>query len=170
MIHYFIHSVSVHRIPIFTMIPLCPRCHILSLKLNLLLWRGDSQWSLLSYCCFSLQLPFDNEEKTTMQCQGKKWERVALQFFERASFHICCCTVEYRVFNQPNNISLSNVHICHSPLSRTSHAAKVVATVLNLPRASLMATWSKGGGGLGERVAGQGEWGREEGKGLKLKI
>ncbi|XP_061344145.1 uncharacterized protein LOC133290100 isoform X2 [Gastrolobium bilobum] len=32
-----------------------------------------------------------------------------------------------------NNIPLANVRICYSPFSRTSHTAKVVATVLNLP-------------------------------------
>ncbi|KAJ1415626.1 Histidine phosphatase superfamily, clade-1 [Sesbania bispinosa] len=34
---------------------------------------------------------------------------------------------------EANNIPLSNVRICYSPFARTSHTAKVVATVLNLP-------------------------------------
>ncbi|TKY57550.1 2,3-bisphosphoglycerate-dependent phosphoglycerate mutase [Spatholobus suberectus] len=34
---------------------------------------------------------------------------------------------------EANNIPLANVRICYSPFSRTSHTAKVVATVLNLP-------------------------------------
>ncbi|XP_057966341.1 uncharacterized protein LOC131156563 isoform X2 [Malania oleifera] len=32
-----------------------------------------------------------------------------------------------------NNIPIENVRICYSPFSRTSHTAKVVASVLNLP-------------------------------------
>ncbi|KAF6157786.1 hypothetical protein GIB67_038254 [Kingdonia uniflora] len=32
-----------------------------------------------------------------------------------------------------NNVSLGDVRICYSPFSRTSHTAKVVASVLNLP-------------------------------------
>ncbi|KAL3539142.1 hypothetical protein ACH5RR_002508 [Cinchona calisaya] len=32
-----------------------------------------------------------------------------------------------------NNIPLENVRICYSPFSRTSHTAKVVASVINLP-------------------------------------
>ena len=32
-----------------------------------------------------------------------------------------------------NNIPLENVRICYSPFSRTTHTAKVVASVLNLP-------------------------------------
>ncbi|KAK2665712.1 hypothetical protein Ddye_004286 [Dipteronia dyeriana] len=32
-----------------------------------------------------------------------------------------------------NNIAIENVRICYSPFSRTTHTAKVVASVLNLP-------------------------------------
>ncbi|KAK4562045.1 hypothetical protein RGQ29_004773 [Quercus rubra] len=32
-----------------------------------------------------------------------------------------------------NNIPLENVRICYSPFSRTTHTAKIVASVLNLP-------------------------------------
>ncbi|KAK9287147.1 hypothetical protein L1049_015558 [Liquidambar formosana] len=32
-----------------------------------------------------------------------------------------------------NNIPLENVRICYSPFSRTTHTAKVVASILNLP-------------------------------------
>ncbi|XP_058742735.1 uncharacterized protein LOC131615613 [Vicia villosa] len=34
---------------------------------------------------------------------------------------------------EANNIPLTNVRICYSPFSRTSHTAKVVATQLNIP-------------------------------------
>jgi broad specificity phosphatase PhoE len=32
-----------------------------------------------------------------------------------------------------SNVPLENVHICYSPFSRTTHTAKVVASMLNLP-------------------------------------
>ena len=32
-----------------------------------------------------------------------------------------------------NNIGLENVRICYSPFSRTTHTAKVVASVLDIP-------------------------------------
>ncbi|KAF8377708.1 hypothetical protein HHK36_031092 [Tetracentron sinense] len=46
--------------------------------------------------------------------------------------------VSFRVLYIPgdleaNNIPLEHVHICYSPFSRTSHTAKIVASVLNLP-------------------------------------
>lgn len=46
--------------------------------------------------------------------------------------HVCRLTVLCVQELKENNIPLENVRICYSPFSRTTHTAKIVASVLNL--------------------------------------
>ena len=47
--------------------------------------------------------------------------------------NVCRLTVLCVQVLKENNIPLENVRICYSPFSRTTHTAKIVASVLNLP-------------------------------------